>query len=259
MVSFSQQLKGWRTVVFALFLRELQSKFNDKFGLGWAVLEPAVFIFTLSFLRGMISGNDVHTIPTTIFMMIGLIFVQGFMRTVPAVAKSIKQNKPLYAFRQVMPMSAVITTSVLEFLIKTIVVIILLIGLYLFQQEFRLNDPLYLLALWVCLYFFSASIALLFGIATAFIAEVEKIQGVLLRPFFFISCAFFSLQDVPKEFWPYLTWNPIVHLVELARYACYSSYGNDGVSFGFALSCTIVFFFFSLAIYHITWKNVLSR
>ena len=50
MVTFKDQLYAWRGVIFALFLRELQSKFNDKFGLGWAFLEPFAFIFALSSL-----------------------------------------------------------------------------------------------------------------------------------------------------------------------------------------------------------------
>jgi capsular polysaccharide transport system permease protein len=82
---------------------------------------------------------------------------------------------------------------------------------------------------------------------------------MLTRPLMFISCVFFSLQDLPEEFWPYLTWNPLVHFNELARYACFESYGQKGVSLSFTIEITLVFLFLSLSMYHITWKKVLSR
>ena len=70
---------------------------------------------------------------------------------------------------------------------------------------------------------------------------------------------FFSLQDFSPEYWHWLTWNPLVHFIELARYACYESYGDSGVSFSYAAGSTFVFFFFAACLYHLNWKGILSR
>ena len=72
-VSLRKQLNVWKSVLFALFLREMQSQFNDKLGLAWAFIEPFAFIFGLSYMRSMMGGGDVHSIPVFIFMMIGMI------------------------------------------------------------------------------------------------------------------------------------------------------------------------------------------
>ena len=104
-----------------------------------------------------------------------------------------------------------------------------------------------------------AYLGMIFAIAAAFVPEVDKIKSMLTRPLMFISCVFFSLQDLPEEYWPYLTWNPLVHFNELARYACFESYGTKGVSLNFVVEITIAFLFLSLWMYHITWKKVLSR
>lgn len=259
MITFKEQLYAWRSVIFALFLRELQSKFNDKFGLGWAFLEPFAFIFVLSYLRGLISGDDIHSIPLFIFMMIGMVGLQSLTSGLQSVSTSIARNKPLYAFRQVQPISAVVTAGFLECSIKVVVVILLSLGLFLMGDTFEINDPLYLIFLFFLLWCFSISLGLLFGIAAAFVPEVDKIKSVLTRPLMFISCVFFSLQDLPEEIWPYLTWNPLVHFNELARYACFESYGQKGVSLSFIIESTIILLFLSLSLYHITWKRVLSR
>ena len=259
MVTFKEQLYGWRSVIFALFLRELQSKFNDKFGLGWAFLEPFVFIFALSYLRGLISGDDIHSIPLFIFMMIGMVGLQSLTTCLQSVSTSVRRNKPLYAFRQVQPISAIITAGFLEFSVKVVVVILLSLALFLMDETFVVHDPLLLIVLFLLLWVFSISIGLMFAIAAAFVPEVDKIKSMLTRPLMFISCIFFSLQDLPEEFWPYLTWNPLVHFNELARYACFESYGQKGVSLTFTIAITVIFLFLSLSMYHITWKRVLSR
>lgn len=259
MISFKEQLYAWRSVIFALFLRELQSKFNDKFGLAWAFLEPVAFILALSFARGRFTGGDVHTIPIFIFMMIGLMGLQTFTQVFQGVSVSIKRNKPLYAFRQVQPMSAALTSGILEYAIKVIVCCILILVLYLMGMTFSVHSPLLLLYLCLLLGVFSVSIGLVFAIAAAFVPEVDKLKSIFTRPLMFISCVFFSLQDLPQEIWPYLVWNPLVHFIELARYACFESYGDRGVSLQFLNEISLVFLFFSLAIYHITWKKVLSR
>ena len=259
MITFKEQLYAWRSVIFALFLRELQSKFNDKFGLGWAFLEPFAFIFVLSYLRGLVSGSDIHSIPLFIFMMIGMVGLQSFNSCLQSVSTSIQRNKPLYAFRQVQPISAIVTAGFLEFSIKVVVIALLCLGLFLMDKTFVIDNPLLLIFLFLLIWIFSISLGLIFGIAAAFVPEVDKIKSVLTRPLMFISCVFFSLQDLPEEIWPYLTWNPLVHFNELARYACFESYGQKGVSLSFIIESTIILLFLSLSLYHITWKRVLSR
>lgn len=259
MVTFKEQVYAWRSVIFALFLREFQSKFNDKFGLSWAFIEPFIFIAALSFIRGLISGDDVHSIPLFIFMMIGLVGLQTLTSNLQSVSTSIRRNKPLYAFRQVQPLAAIVTAGFVELSIKTVVIALLALALYLLGDGFKIHDPLLFITLYILLWLFSVSIGLVFGIAVAFVPEVDKIKSMLTRHLMFISCVFFSLQDMPEYLWPYFTWNPLVHFNELARYACFESYGHKGVSFSFVVEITIVFLFLSLSLYHITWKKVLSR
>ena len=254
-LSFKTQLRGWRTVIFALFLRELQSKFNDKLGLGWAFVEPFVFIFAMSFARSLISGNDVHSVPVFAFMMIGLIGVRTFLGCIGSVPNSLKANKPLYAFRQVQPIASVLT----EFVVKFGVIVLISIAIYVLNLDFELKDPMLLIVLYFLLWTLALAISLIFAVLIAFVPEVNKIKSMLSRPLFFISCTFFSLQDIPEKFWPWLVWNPLVHIIELARYACYPSYGNKGVSLEFIFEVTGVCLFLALSLYHISWKKILSR
>lgn len=129
----------WRDVIFALFAREIRTGFNDKFGLSWAVVNPVVFIFALSFLRGRLAGGETHTIPTFTFMAIGILFIQSFLQTLGSSARSIGKNKALFAFRQVQPISAVFASALFEFLIKLFVVVGIIIIMYFMGMDLHLS------------------------------------------------------------------------------------------------------------------------
>lgn len=258
-VSIRKQLNIWKSVLFALFLREMQSQFNDKLGLTWAFIEPFAFVFGLSYMRSLMSGGEVHSMPILVFMMVGMVFIQSFLTPLNKVAGAFKKNKPLYAFRQVQPISGLLITGFVEFLIKCGVICLAMLTFYLIDLDAGIDNPLLLILIYMLIWIFTLSFSCIVGVISAFFPEFTKILGVLTRPLFFISCVFFSLQDIPRDFWPWLNWNPLVHFIELGRYACYSSYGHNGVSLQFAIGSTFVFFFFAACLYHLNWKGILSR
>ena len=249
----------WRDVIFALFVREIRTGFNDKFGLAWAVLQPLSFIFLLSYLRGLIAGSESHTVPTFDFMMYGLLLIQLFLETLNNSANSIKKNKALFAFRQVQPISSVLASSCFYLLVKLFVLVLILLLMFLLKMDIKIDDPLFVITNVIAVWVIATSLGLLFSIGQCYVPEITKVQSILTRPLFFISCVFFSMQDIPKEYWPYLDWNPILHAIELTRHAAYNTYPTEAVSEFYLLTCTIVLLFFALAVYHISWKQALSR
>lgn len=249
----------WKDVIFALFAREIRTGFNDKFGLSWAVINPLVFIFVLSFIRGRLGGGETHTVPTFTFMAIGILFIQTFLLTMGSSAKAIKKNKALFAFRQVQPISAVFAGALFSLLVKLFVIVGIILIMYFLGMDLQLFNPLLFLVCFLLLWILAVALGLIFGIAELFVSEVGKVVDLLTRPLFFISGVFFSLKDFPREYWHFLDWNPILHAIELSRSASHSTYGSEGVSLAFLSSTVLIFCFFALAIYHVSWKQAISR
>ncbi|MPW28750.1 ABC transporter [Agarivorans sp. B2Z047] len=258
-VTKRSRLAVWKDVIFALFVREIRSRFSDKIGISWALIEPVSFIFLLSFIRGRLNGGEIHTMPTFAFMMYGMLLVQLFLTAFSSSSNAISKNKSLYAFRQVQPISSIIAISFFELLVKLGVALCIYVIMYLMGIDIRVDNPLMLLVCAVLLWLTAVSIGLVFGVMKCFVKEVGKVQGVLTRPLFFISGVFFSLQDMPKEYWKYFDWNPILHAIELSRQSAYNSFGAKGVSINFLLMITLITFTFSLSIYHASWKRAISR
>jgi capsular polysaccharide transport system permease protein len=174
-------------------------------------------------------------------------------------AGAIRKNKALFAFRQVQPISAVFAGALFEVLVKVFVIVGIIIIMYFMGMDLHISNPLLLLACFFLLWIFAVSLGLLFGIAELFVIEVGKVRQLVERPMFFISATFFSLQDIPREYWHFLDWNPVLHAIELTRYAVNATYGSEGVSLGYLSGIVLVFSFFSLAVYHIAWKQGISR
>jgi len=128
-------LQVWGDVIFAIFLREIRSKFDDKVGISWAVVQPVSFIFILSFIRGRMDGGVTHSMPTFVFMLYGMIFIQLFLTTLSSSANSISRNKSLFAFRQVKPISAVIAAVLFEIIVKFAILMSLALLMYLINIE----------------------------------------------------------------------------------------------------------------------------
>ena len=251
--------KIWVDVIFALFAREIKTSFDDKFGISWAVIQPILFILVLSFLRGRLDGGETHTMPTFVFMAYGLLLIQLFLQTFQSVFTSIKKNKPLYAFRQVQPISSAIASAVFEILVKVFVFAGISTVMYFLNMEIRIDNPLVVILCIFGLWIIAFSLGLLLGVSAFYIPEINKMQSMLTRPLFFISGVFFSLKDIPKDYWWLFDWNPILHAIELSRGAAYGSYGAVSVNLEYFCILMICLLFVSLSVYTVYWKNAISR
>ncbi|MFC4700079.1 ABC transporter permease [Glaciecola siphonariae] len=249
----------WKDVIFSLMVRQVRTSFADKFGLSWAIIQPVSFIFILSFIRGRLDGGETYSMPTFVFMAYGLVIIQLFLQVFQSSSNGIKRSKPLFAFRQVQPISPVIAAGLFEGVVKLFVILCMAVIMYFLSIELRLDDPLLVILNLFSLCLFSMSLGLICGLVSAFIPEMDKVFSLLTRPLFFISGVFFSLRDFPPEIWWALDWNPILHAIELSRGAAYSSYNEVGVSQAYVIEVTMVTTFIALVFYRATWKRALGQ
>jgi capsular polysaccharide transport system permease protein len=249
----------WLDVVFALFVREIRTKFNDKLGISWAVVSPLIFIFMLSFMRGRMNGGDTWGMPTFAFMAYGMIMIQMFLGVLQTTISSIQRNKALMAFRQVQPISAVVASAVFSLLVNLFVVVSIVGLMFLIGINIELADPLTYILNFSLLWLLAVSIGLIISIFSCFIPEIKELFSLVTRPMFFISGVFFSLNDVHLEYRKYLDWNPVLHMIELSRHAAYPGYPAETVSQSYSFQICVFFLFLALAVYHSYWKQAISR
>lgn len=250
--------KIWSDVIFAIFLRDIKSKFSDKLGLSWSVLSPLLFIMVLTLARGSLDGGVTHNMPTYFFMAYGILLVRFFVESTGSISNAISSNKALFSFRQVQPISAFLASLLFEVISKMMVLIFIIVIGYYLKFDISLNNIIGMMLSFLSIGLLSFSLGVTFSISRCFVPEVAKIRTFILRPLIFVSGAFFSLKDISPEYWKYFTWNPIIHAVEYIRSYSISNYSPEGVSLTYLAMSTFISLFLSLCLYQATWKKAIS-
>ncbi|HFP1639872.1 TPA: ABC transporter permease [Escherichia coli] len=248
-----------KVTVEALFLREIRTRFG-KFRLGylWAILEPAAHLLVLLGIFGYIMHRTMPGISFPVFLLNGLIPFFIFNSISNRSVEAIDANQGLFNYRPVNPMDTIIARTLLETLIYIIVYVLLMLIVWMSGEYFEIISLLQLVLVWTLLIIISCSVGLIFMVVGKTFPEMQKILPIFLKPLYFISCIMFPLHSIPQQYWTYLLWNPLVHVVELSREAVMPGYISEGVSLNYMAMFTLVTLFIGLALYRTREEAMLT-
>lgn len=252
-------LEVQQAVIKALFMREMKTRFG-KYRLGylWAVITPVAHLLVMLFIFGYIMHRTMPDISFPIFLINGIIPYFIFSDISVRSIKAIEANQGLFNYRPVKPIDTIIARAALEFIIYIVVYVLLMTFMIIIGEQYSLSGMLLLCCTWFFLFIFSCGVGLIFMVVGNLMSETEKFLPVIIKPFYFISCVMFPLHSVPKEYWPFLLWNPIVHVVELSREAVVNNYISEGVELSYLAICSLSIFFIGLACYLLRQEEMLT-
>lgn len=252
-------LEVQQAAVKALFLREIKTRFGKyRLGYFWAILEPAAHLLVLIAIFGFIMHKTMPDISFPVFLLNGLIPFFLFSSIATRSIGAIEANQGLFNYRPVKPIDTIIARALLETLIYSGVYIVLMTIVGLVGEVFAITNIINLILTWSLLVIFSFGLGLIFMVIGKSFPESEKLLPILIKPLYFISCIMFPLHAVPKEYWPYLLWNPIVHVVELSRESVVAGYVSEGVDLNYLIICALISLFLGLALYRTREEAMLT-
>ncbi|MDF3829201.1 MULTISPECIES: ABC transporter permease [unclassified Pseudocitrobacter] len=239
-----------RAAVSALFLREIKTRFGKyRLGYFWAVLEPAAHMLVMLAVFGFIMHRTMPDISFPVFLINGIIPYFLFSNITTRSIGAIEANQGLFNYRPVRPVDTIIARALLETLIYGCVYIVLMTIVGFAGETFAVTRLVTLILTWLLLVIFSCGVGLIFMVVGNAFPETEKFLPILIKPLYFVSCIMFPLHAIPRDYWPYLLWNPIVHIVELSRECVVANYVSEGVNLPYLAFCTLVVLFLGLAVY----------
>ena len=233
-----QKRSSWqiqKAVFFALFVRELQTRFG-KYRLGylWALIEPLSHIIVLSVLFSFISREGVGGIPFPLFFGTGILTFFAFQSLVLTSINSITSNRGLLGYRQVKSSDTIITRSLLELTILIAVMFVLaFIGGWFLNYSVIPHDPLRALLVFLVMGVFGLGVGFLSAVIGALHEEWAKFITHIIRPLYFISGVMFPIQAIPEQYHHYLLWNPLLHGLEEFRSAYFQDYPQVDTSLSY--------------------------
>jgi capsular polysaccharide transport system permease protein len=230
-----------RTIV-ALVLREMATSYGrSPGGYIWAIAEPVAGIALLTFVFSM--GFHAPPIGTSfaVFYASGLLPFLMYSDLSTKISQSINFSMPLLSYPRVTLADAVIARAVLNALTQVLVWCVIFIGLRLIYDTQSLVDYGALVTAMGC------ALLLGFGVGTMNCFLVtrfpvwQRIWSILNRPMFILSCVVFTFETTPQPFRDWLWFNPVVHVVGMARQGMFSGYDAAYVSHAYVVFFSLMF------------------
>lgn len=239
-----------RRVVYALFLRELKTRFGKhRLGYLWVFLEPLCHMLVLYAVLGLVAKHTMPGISYPVFLICGLVPYFMFISISLRSLNALEANLGLLSYRPVHPVDTLIARAALEFIISASVFVVLIVILGLSGQPIELNDIPMLASIWGLLALLGLGVGLFFMVIGHHFPISEKVIPLLVRPLYFCSAVMYPLATIPTEYRSWILWNPLVHAFEMLRHTVVPSYAIDHVSLVYLAFSALLTLFAGLALY----------
>lgn len=238
----SSPFQVFQTVVSALFLRELKTRFGEsRLGYLWIIVEPMIHIVVLLIIFGVFRGRMMPQVPFPLFLVTGLVPYFLFQHIVNALMGSIPANLALFSYKPVRPIAVYVTRTILETLIYGVIFSLILIGFMWFGiASVSIAFPLELIGVTLLIIMFSIAVGIALSLLIHKIPSTKIVVRIGLMLLYFLSGIMYPLWIIPSEYVAYLEYNPVLHLIELFRELFFSYYPHvDGISVALPLWATL--------------------
>ena len=206
-----------------------------------------------SFLRGSnryaAGGSTDMYFNIVVFIASGFAIAFLFRQGAIKALSGLKLRAPLY-YKRVQPLDILLALLVNDFRAISTISLGIFVLVWYFTWSFQLDSP----GLAISVYLLTVLMALGFGVCLVFLGQFNKwitriLKRILNRVIIFTSGIFFATFELPEYTRPFVTWNPILHAVELFRYSMNNQYPIPGISLSYLIWCSIILFGFSLILY----------
>ena len=176
---------------------------------------------------------------------LAFLFRQGAIKAL----SGLKLRAPLY-YKRVQPLDILLALLVNDFRAISTISLGIFGLVWYFTWSFQLDSP----GLAISVYLLTVLMALGFGVCLVFLGQFNKwitriLKRILNRVIIFTSGIFFATFELPEYTRPFVTWNPILHAVELFRYSMNNDYPIPDISLRYLISCSMLLIGFSLILY----------
>ena len=206
-----------------------------------------------SFLRGnnrfAAGGSTDMYFNIIVFMSTGFCIAFLFRNVAIKSLSGLKLRAPLY-YSRIKPLDILLALSLNDMRALATLSLAILGIVYYFTWSFQLDSP----GLAISVYLLTVMMALGFGLSVVFLGKLNKwilkiIKRLIQRVIIFTSGIFFATFEIPAHMRPFVTWNPILHGVELFRYSINNEYPTPDISLSYLMLCSILMLSFSLILY----------
>ncbi|MFD1333240.1 ABC transporter permease [Methylopila musalis] len=230
-----------------LMLRRFRTRYGgSRAGYAWAIVEPLAWVFVLKF--GLAHGSSQPPIGTSyeVFFTTGVVLARTWRAVTGAVVNTLNR-KPRLAFPMITRMDDVLAVWLLEFVTGGVVMVLILTILGIWGFDSAPMDPLSCIIIYCCLGIFSFAFGIFFYTVIVIAPFMKYFKGIIFMAMFFTAGFATVLDRMPPAFRDFISWNPLVHLIEWFREGFYHGYECVNRDLEYFFTITLAFLLLGLA------------
>jgi len=246
------------SVVSALFLREIQTRFGTKkLGYLWAVVDPMVKVVFFSAMR-LAMGTTMQGMDLPVFLATGILTYNFFSALMTTSMTAFDGNRALFVYRQVKPVDTIFSRMFVEFLVMCATIILFVsFGLY-FGMDLRVKDFNMVIVAIIWLGIFGFALGILFAVINTFYETFGKIISFITMPLFLLSGMFYTVESLPPLARELILYNPVIHFIEMIRGNYFRVLNTEYVDYTYMMWWTIIPLFLGLFFYKRAEKKIIA-
>lgn len=249
----------FKSVVIALFLREVQTRFGTKkLGYFWAIFDSLLMILVFAGLKSAIADKAMPGVDFPVFLATGFLAFYLWKNIVNRSMDAFNSNAGLFSYKQVKPFDTIVTRFILEILISTIATLVLIfIGWYIgFDMQVQNFSMVILAVVWLCAFGFG--LGLMSAVFNSFYETYGKIMNVLMTPLLFISALMYTVDSLPPLLQELILYNPLVHFIEMIHGNYFYALSTEYVDYEYMMYWTLIPLWLGLYFYIRSEKKILA-
>lgn len=241
----------FRTVIFALVLREMQGRFGTlRMGPVFTLLEPGLHILGFALLYSALQNQLVAGVEYPVFLLMGMAPFLLLRNIALQTMESLEANRALFSYRQILPLDTFLARAIVEFSLSAAVFAFLFLGFYWYGYHIEIAHPIeWAISLTVSLAF-AFGLGCIFAILAHAFPQLKIVIRLSFFPLYFLSSVLFKPSRFSPDALSLMLWNPFLHMIELLRGAAIQNYTVAyGVSLEYAVIAASLALFLGLGMY----------
>jgi capsular polysaccharide transport system permease protein len=244
-------------VIAALLLREVQSRFGrSRVGFIWALLEPITHVAVPVILFGLVFNRAVPGVEYPVFLLYGLLPFLLFKNICLQTMDGVQANMGLLSYRQVHLLDVFVARALSNVSIEATLFSIVFAGLALLGYDVLPQRPVELfiaLAIAVCM---GLGLGMLFAAVCGFVPDARAVIRIAFVPLYLLSGVLFPVSRFSSDIVQWLSWNPLLHLIDYSRLAALPHYRPiPTLNVMFPVAVTTIALWVGLSLYRLRQLN----
>jgi capsular polysaccharide transport system permease protein len=212
-------------VIGALAIREINAQQASlMYGYAWALIDTALAVAALLIMKLVLRAFNPPGLPPATYILSGALpwFMWSTLYT--STSMVIGRNKKLLSLPVVTELDLVLASSVQVVMTYAITLVVVTTISSAMEQSPFPHDPLGIMLLLLAIWAMGISFGLFIMLINRIYSPAMKFLGLPLKFALFLSSVYIPITRFPGYVWPYLDWNPMLHIEELIRQYWFVNY-----------------------------------